>query len=292
MEEDLKEGKDVEIQKIDHVTEKIIDSITRNQNALLSLMNIKEKDEFTFMHSIRTSVLVSVFGQYLEIDNEELKKIAMGALLHDIGKIRIPLEILNKPGKLTLEEFETVKKHTLYGHEILSSIDDLPQEVSQIALEHHEQYDGLGYPQGLKGDQIYLGTQMVALVNVYDTLISETIYSKAKEPVKALKTIYDLNGYFFEKELAEKFIKAMSIYPVGTLVKLSNGLFAVVIAVNQEAPLRPVVRVIYDPRWKIFVAPYDLNLNEEDKINLHIQSTVQPLKWNIDPYQFLSPQKI
>lgn len=245
----IKTGTPIDIDKAYRVVEKMEESVLRNKEALLLLTRIRQKDEYTLMHSISVSSMILAFCSFMDMPHETTLNIAMGALFHDIGKTKIPLQILNKPGRLTDEEFEIIKKHSEHSMEILSTTKDLPLEVFDIALHHHERYDGSGYPYGLTGENIGIGSRLASICDVFDAYTSERCYKQGVDRVSGLKKVYDLSGEVFDKELAYDFIRFLGVYPVGTFVRLTNGLVGVV-ADSGENMLQPIVRVFYDEERK------------------------------------------
>jgi putative nucleotidyltransferase with HDIG domain len=259
--EDMRLGKPIELEKADHVVGEMVDSIFRNENALMSLGRIKKTDEYTFYHSVSVSVLMIAFAKHLGLDVDVIKKIGTGGLLHDVGKMKVPLEILNKPGRLTDDEFAQMKKHAELSREILEKNPDIDEISIHIAAQHHERYDGSGYPDGLKGDEIHIYGQMAAIVDVYDAISSDRCYHKGMLPSEALRKLYEWSEFHFNKGLVEKFIKCMGIYPVGTLVSLESGLLGLVIGHGKENLLLPTVRIVYDTKTGKQITPYDMDLS-------------------------------
>lgn len=257
-------------------------SITRNQDALLLLMRIKNKDEYTLLHSISVGVLVLAFCKFCGIPHQMKMDLAVSGLLHDLGKTKIPSNILNKPGILTDEEFAIMKKHTEYTEKILQDMSKLPPEAYDIAMHHHERFDGKGYPHGLKGDEISFGSQMVAICDVYDAMISDRCYRSGLDSSDGLKRIYEWSGSHFNKELSYKFIRCIGVYPVGTYVKLENNLIGVVVE-STENILQPVVRVFFNDQKKVAISEEDLNLSE---MGVSIINYESPDKWQ-DRNQFV-----
>jgi putative nucleotidyltransferase with HDIG domain len=284
----IRSGKQFEVKKVDKIIEKMVESISRNRDALMTLMSIREMDEFTFMHSVRVSVLVMAFCKYQEMDPEKIKLYGLGALLHDIGKLRIPIEILNKPGKLTNKEYKLMKTHPQLGEKILSNIEGIDQSIIDVVYEHHERFDGQGYPNHLQGNQISEAAQFVSIASVYDALISENAYSEAIAPTAALRAIYEMQDKAFSAELVQLFIKAMGIFPIGSLVRLYNDLLAVVVESRIKSPLQPKVRIIYDIRKNLNLAPRDVDLSRNVDASFQIRHSETPDKWNINPLLYLT----
>jgi len=285
--DDLRLGKKLNLDGVDHVVDNLVESISRNKDALLTLISFRGKDQYTFMHSVSVGVLTIALCKGLGLDSDTIRKFGLGALLHDVGKMMVPLELINKPGKLTEEEFDQIKKHAAFSREILIETGGIPEEAVQIAFEHHERFDGKGYPQGLEGNEISLGGQMTSIVDVYDAITSVRSYSNGIEPIEALRRMFEWSKYHFNEELVHKFIKTMGIYPVGSLVRLANNQLAIVIETGKDNLLKPVVRIIYDIKRGLMLSPRDIDLSQGVTGAHHIQSSEIPADWNIDPAEFL-----
>ncbi len=284
--ESLSRGQVVSINEITDLSGNVIDSVSRNKDAMLSLMAIRRMDEYTFTHSVNVMIMMIAMGKQLELDEKQLMNMATGALLHDIGKLRLPQELINKKGTLTAEEMEQVRRHVEYGQEMIQSMANISIETTQVVTEHHERFDGSGYPKGLQGDEISMGGQMSSIIDVYDAITTERIYADGLDMVTGLRKIYEWSHFLFKDDLVESFIKTMGIYPVGTLVQLNNGLIGVVIESGRQNALRPTVRIIYDSRRKIHLPPRDINLSDQANL-LQIISSESPEKWGLNPGVFI-----
>jgi putative nucleotidyltransferase with HDIG domain len=258
-------GKRMEINHVESTVDKMTDSILRNKDALVSLLRIKEVDEYTYVHSISVSALCISFAQGLGLDSTKIKQIGIGGLVHDIGKMKAPLEILNKPGPLSEKEFEIMKRHVKDGVSTLQQYPNLDQDCTCVTSHHHERLDGTGYPDGLKGDEISEFGQIAAIVDIYDALSSERCYKHAMPPTEALKKLLEWSQSYLNRELVEKFIAHLGIYPIGTLVRLENSLLAVVVDHGEKNLLHPVVRAVYDVKKALRHEPFDIVL--EGQIN-------------------------
>jgi putative nucleotidyltransferase with HDIG domain len=270
--------------------EKIIDSTLRNQDALLTLSSIRKVDEFTYMHSLSVATMMIVFCSSLYLKRNIITEVGTGALLHDIGKSKLPLELLNKAGHLSEEETAKMRDHVDLGCEVLSKTPGLTPISLSVAAEHHENYDGTGYPKGLKGEEISVYGQIAAIVDMYDNLTSDRGYSKGMSPTVALNRLLEVSGHQFNEELVQRFIRRIGIYPVGTLVKLDNGFLGVVLEQGARDLLNPVIRLIYDTEKKWFIKPRDLDLSnpKEETKDVKIVSPESPDKWKINPKTYLS----
>lgn len=287
--EDARMGQQIEKEKVEHMVEKMADSIFRNKDALISLGRIKQKDQYTFMHSVSVCVLMISFCRELGLDRDVINKVGIGALLHDVGKMQVPLEILNKPGRLTEEEFEKMKEHVELGCRILEETPGITEPSMLVVAEHHERYDGTGYPRGLKGEELSLYGQMASIVDVYDAMTSERCYRKAVEPTEVLRKIFEWSTHHFKEEMVHRFVRCVGIYPVGTLVRLESGLLGVVVEAGATGLLQPVVRVVYDTNERWFVPQYDIDLSLPGGTQgTHsIVCNESPDKWGISPKAYL-----
>ena len=282
---DVQAGKAIKAEKAYNVIMEMDNSICHNKDALLLLTRLRSKDEYTFAHSVGVSALLIAFCRSLGLDDETTRLIGLGGLLHDVGKMVVPMEILNKPTTLNDDEFEKVKRHAIYCREILTTTHDIPHTTTLIATQHHERYDGTGYPYGLSGDEISSGGQMAAIVDVFDALTSDRCYRQGIDQVEVLKKLYGWGENHFNQDLTQRFIKCIGIYPVGTLVKLENG-FIGVVAESTDHLLQPVVRIIYDSIRDRPVPQRDIDLSQaggSDRI-VGYESVKQ---WRVNPYKIL-----
>jgi len=283
--EDVRLGKQVELEYIEPITEKIVNSVFRNKDALISLTRIKDRDQYTFMHSVSVSGLMASFALDRGMERERIKQVVLGGLLHDVGKMKVPLEILNKPDKLTDDEFKIMKGHAQLSIDLLANTPGLTADALDVAAMHHERFDGTGYPKGLKGDEISEVGQMSAIVDVYDALTSVRCYKDAWEPSFTLKKLLEWSGSHFSKELVSSYIRCLGIYPVGSLVQLQSGLVGIVREQNENYLLRPDVRIIYNSRFEKYVQVKDIQLRKMSQEN--IVEAISPEKYNIDLAAFI-----
>ena len=242
----------------------LVGSVLRNPDALVWFNQLKNKDEYTSEHSLRVCILALTFGRHLELSEPELNILGLGALLHDIGKMKIPVEILNKPGRLTPEEFELMKSHVPQGVGILNTTPDIPPAAIEVARSHHERYDGSGYAFGLKGEQIGLFGQIGAIVDSYDAITSDRSYHKGMSAHDALRKMYEWRRKDFHEQLVEQFIQCMGIYPIGSVVEMNTGSVGVVVSVNRTWRLRPRVALVLDSSKKPYKSPHFIDLLNED----------------------------
>ena len=287
--QDVRLGKRMEMNQVERTVDKMTESVLRNKDALASLLRIKEVDEYTYLHSISVSALCISFAQGLGLDSTKIKQIGIGGLLHDIGKMKVPLNILNKPGPLSEKEFEIMKRHVKDGESTLLQYPNLDRSCTCVTSHHHERLDGTGYPDGLKGDEISEFGQIAAIVDIYDALSSERCYKHAMPPTEALKKLYEWSHSYLNRELVEKFVAHLGIYPIGSLVRLENSLLAVVVDHGAKNLLHPIVRAVYDVKKASKLEPYDIVL--AGQINAGnpygIVACESPDKWQIKPMDYL-----
>ena len=253
---DNKPKLDVMVHTITDIVEYLFEH--KNINAV-HLTEIKTYDNYTYVHSLNTCVIALFFGMQMSMPKTKLMDLGMGAILHDVGKTKIPKNILNKPSKLTDEEFEIMKGHSKLGYDLISGLKYISDRSKRLVLEHHERLDGSGYPFGITDKEISQFGKIVAISDVYDAIVSDRVYRKGIKGNEAYEFILGGAGTLFDWELVSIFKNNFSIYPLGTCVKLSNGQEAFVLRENKGFPDRPVLRVLYDSnRSKIY--PYDIDL--------------------------------
>jgi HD-GYP domain-containing protein (c-di-GMP phosphodiesterase class II) len=293
--QDVRLGKNIESERVKRVVNSMIDSIFHNQAALVSLTRIKDYDEYTFVHSINVCIFCLTLGRHLNFSREELEQMGIGALLHDIGKMKIPPHILNKAGKLTEKEFAEIKKHPLYTLELLEKAKDIPEASKDVALQHHERYNGRGYPYGLKAEEIGRFGQIAAIIDVYDAITTDRVYKKAIPLHEGIRTIYQGIREDFNQVLVERFIQCVGIYPAGTLVLLDSGEIGIVSAVNQDKLLRPNVLLIHRDGETPYRQPFVVDLMEKGEDSQGFKRTIaRPIdfrQWNIPVEDFLKSLK-
>ncbi len=280
---DVRLGKQMEPAKARPLVKAMHASVLRNPGALLSLTRIKAADTYTFQHSVSICALLVSFTHALGMDPATVEEAGLGGLLHDVGKMKIPNEILNKPGKLTDEEFGIMKSHASLSRDLLLGVSGISEMVIQIAGEHHEKMDGRGYPRGIAGDAISQIGRMTAVVDVYDALTSNRVYHKGMEPTEVLKKLLEWSGSHLDGNLVQQFIRALGIYPVGSMVRLSGGRLAVVVEQGEDL-LRPVVRVVFDSFRKLKLQPRDLHLAHASE---QIEDFEEPANWGLDTVDYL-----
>jgi putative nucleotidyltransferase with HDIG domain len=274
----------IDVDSIVPTVEGIIDSIFRNQDALLPLAHLKKPDEYTFHHSVSVCALLVAFGRSLKLSKEVLLDLALGGILHDIGNTNISETLINKPGKYSDEEFAAMKAHVAEGVKLVSALEGISPIVIQVISEHHERLDGSGYPEGKAGKEISIYGQMAGIVDVYDALTSNRPYHRGMSPTQALKKLLEWSEHHFDPQLVHSFIRAIGIYPTGTLVKLESNRMGIVLEQNTGKLLEPVVKVFYHAGRKHYIPPEEVDLSKGgDRVD-----TVERFeKWNIDPTHWL-----
>lgn len=280
---DVRLGKQLNPEKAKPLVKAMHASVLRNPGALISLSRLKSADTYTFQHSVSICALLVSFCQSMGMDAATVEEAGLGGLLHDVGKMKVPNEILNKPGKLTDDEFAVMKSHASMSMDLLEGVPGVSQMVIQIAGEHHEKMAGGGYPRGLSGEAISQIGRMTAIVDVYDALTSNRVYHKAKEPSEVLKKLLEWSGSHLDGDLVQQYIRTLGIYPVGSLVRLSNDRLAVVVEQGEDL-LRPTVRIVYDISRDLKLQPRDLILTPGSE---QIVDYEEPADWKLDPASFL-----
>ncbi|MBI5330907.1 MAG: HD-GYP domain-containing protein [Betaproteobacteria bacterium] len=283
---DVRLGKQIELEQVEPMVENMVDSIFRNQDALLPLGRLKDHDNYTFQHSVSVCALLVSFARSLKLERALIKEIALGGLLHDVGKAKVPDDILNKPAKLTEAEFAKMKSHVVQSIVILQNTPGISQVALDVAGQHHERHDGSGYPNKLKGEGISLYGRMGAIVDVYDALTSDRVYHKGMSPTAALGRLLEWSGFHFDPALVKSFIRSVGIYPTGTLVRLESGRLALVMEQHEANSLQPVVKVIYHAEHRRYLPPEDLDLSRHgctDRVVGHEEFEA----WGIDPKRWL-----
>lgn len=278
-------GETPQLPEVRRVVSDLVESVIRNPDAQMCLCQLKNRDEYTAQHSINVCVLTITFGRHLGLGRSALNLLGTGALLHDIGKLKTPLEILNKPGRLTEEEFAIMKEHPAHGRAVLSEIPGIPPEAIDVAFSHHERLHGHGYPRGLKSDEISVWSKIVAIVDVYDAITSDRVYHDGMAPTEALTKMYEWRHRDFDPELLEQFIQCIGIYPIGSLVELSSGEVGVVISINPQFRLRPKVALVLDGDKKPYFPTRIVDLAqsmEDDEPGDTILRVLEPNAYNID----------
>nr|WP_320127051.1 HD-GYP domain-containing protein [uncultured Shewanella sp.] len=277
------EGKAIEVAPFEALADTMIESVMLDADALKCMSALRSKDAYLLEHSVNVAFLLVTFGKYLNLDRDMLRQMAVGGILHDIGKIKVDNKVLHKPGKLTPEEFEHMKLHQVYALEIMNETSGLSQISKDICLMHHEKLDGRGYPRGLKGDEIPRHGRMSCIVDIFDALTATRCYKEAMSPAAAFKILLSLTPFHLDQELVYEFIRCIGIYPVGSLVELSDGRVGIVWASKDRDALHPIVKCFYSLKVKRYT---DVAMVDLLKSELYIERGVSPSSLDIDPTPF------
>ncbi|MFZ6846661.1 HD-GYP domain-containing protein [Undibacterium sp. RuRC25W] len=274
-------GKAVDVGNAKEIVEEIADSVMRNPGALIGLARLKTKDDYTYMHSVAVCALMVSLAKQLGLGEEDAREAGLAGLLHDIGKMMISSDILNKPGKLTDDEFASVKLHPTAGYKMLLASDGVSQVALDVCLHHHEKMDGTGYPKGLKGEQISLLSRMGAVCDVYDAITSNRPYKQGWCPAQSIRKMAEWSKGHFDEKIFQAFVKSIGIYPVGTLVRLESGRLGVVIEQQiGKSLLAPKVRVFFSVKSMAYIVPELLDLAGPG-LQDRIANREDPGKWGI-----------
>lgn len=252
-------GKAVSAAQCEALVDEISESVMRNPGALISVARLKRADEYTYMHSVAVCALMVSLGRQLGLQGDHLKKAGLAGMLHDLGKAVMPMDVLNKPGKLTDAEFDTMKTHPERGHEMLVEGGSVGPVVLDVCLHHHEKFDGTGYPHKLAGDQISLFAKMGAVCDVYDAITSVRPYKSGWDPGEALRRMAQWKGHF-DPRVFQAFVKTVGIYPIGSLLRLQSGRLAVVISQNPNSLLTPKVKAFFSTKSNLRIPPHEIDL--------------------------------
>ena len=276
---EVRMGNAIKVSEAAPLVDEISQSITRNPEAFLNLARLKTKDDYTYMHSVAVCALMIALGKQLGLTGEDLKEAGLAGLLHDVGKMMIPDEVLNKPGKLTDEEFEIIKGHPLKGWELLHGSPDITATALDVCLHHHERVDGKGYPDKLSGDKLTLFARMGAVCDVYDALTSNRCYKNGWEPADTIRKMAEWKDGHFDERVFQAFVKTIGIYPSGTLVRLKSGRLAIVLEQTERSLLMPVVKVFFSTKSNEPILPEMIDLSRSQE---SIAGAEDPTKWGFD----------
>ncbi|WP_223670178.1 HD-GYP domain-containing protein [Kangiella shandongensis] len=240
----------IDIESSKQLVSSCVDSILSDETAMFWLSKIKNKDEYTSEHCLRVGILSIAFGKYLQLPRKELELLGLCGILHDVGKMKVPQHILNKEGSLTQAEYQIVKEHTVIGYVFLRNHGGIDEQVCTAAYNHHERMNGLGYPRKVSPELLSDFDRIIAIVDSYDAMISDRCYRKGIPPSRALSRLYKVQGSLYDSYLIKQFIQMVGVYPVGSLVELSNGQVGIVLSVNENSKLEPVIELVTDTNKK------------------------------------------
>lgn len=281
----LQAGRPIEVGPMQQLTSGIMQSVFRNKDALLCVSRMRDKDAYLLEHSINVSILMTIFARYLGFNEAEIHELATGAMMHDIGKIKMPDAVLSKPGRLSDDEFTEMKRHVEYGIEVLKSTPGVTPMMLRVVAEHHERFNGSGYPYGLAGENISREGRMAGIVDCYDAITATRVYKDSSQSVVAFKILRQDSGTHFDGELVTDFIRAIGVHPVGTMVKLKSQRLGVIIKSNLAQPLRPVVKVFYNAKLRQHVPVVDVDLSDSRHAD-EIEASVKPEQFKVDLLKF------
>lgn len=277
------EGKSIHVDELDGWADDLIEAALIDSDALHCVSALRSKDEYLLEHSVNVATLLVSFGKHLDLPKETLKQMAIGGIIHDVGKIKVNDEVLHKPARLTPEEFEHMKLHQVYAGEIISTVTGLSDVSRDVCLMHHEKLDGTGYPRGLSGDELPIHGRMSCIVDIYDALTADRCYKKGMSSAEAFKILLSLTPFHLDKELVYKFINCIGVYPVGALVELSDGRVGIVWTSNTAEPLKPEVKCFYSRKYKRFIDVAYLDLKSS---KVTIEKAIAPSSLEVDPKPF------
>lgn len=278
-------GKAIQVEGCIPLVADISESLSRNGSALIGLARLKHKDEYTYMHSVAVCALMVSLARQLHLDEATVLEAGLAGLLHDVGKMAMPMGVLNKAGSLTDEEFAVMRSHPERGHGMLLTAGSIPESVLDVCLHHHEKVDGTGYPHRLQGEQISLFARMAAVCDVYDAITSNRPYKKAWNPAESLARMAQWKGHF-DTHIFHAFIRSVGIYPLGSLVRLESGRLGVVIDQHPEKLTQPLVRVFFSAKTRTPLQQSDLDLSQRG-VTDRIVGREDPAQWgfnNLDEF--------
>ena len=256
-------GSTIDLQPVIAVTKKSVDAIFNSPDSLACVVNIREKDEYLLEHSVAVSVYISIFAYHLKMSDTVIHDLSIGAFLHDIGKIKIPDEILNKPGKLSDEEFAVMKTHANHSIDIIKKIPGISKLSLEVAALHHEKLNGEGYPFQIKGEDIHEYGRMIAICDIFDALTANRCYKKGFTHTKAFSILRELaKSNHLDVKLVDQFIHCIGVFPIGSLVQLESKKLAVVEKRNDDNPTKPKVRSFYSVKLNQYLNTQDIDLTQ------------------------------
>lgn len=287
---DVSNNKSVNLPALKKAINPMVDSIIRNPDAFAWLTRMKSKDNYTYNHSISSSVWCVAFGRHLGLPKKDLQALAIGGLLFDAGKMKLPDKLIKNTSRYNQYEFKLIKQHVDHSVDIVKSIDSASEEIIAMVRTHHERHNGSGYPAGLSGDEIPLFGKIAGIVDCYDAIISERSFVSAMSPHDAVIKLYEWRNIDFQAELIEQFIQVVGIYPVGTIVELSDGRVGVIIAHHKVWRLRPRIMMLLDHDKETYSSFDVINLfteiTDDNGEPLNIIKSLEPGAYGIDPEQF------
>ena len=278
--QEVRMGKAVSAEAAGDLVEEISTSVLRNPGALISLARLKTADDYTYMHSVAVCALMVSLARQLGLEEKDVREAGMAGLMHDLGKALMPMEVLNKPGKLSDDEFRIIKRHPVEGHRLLVEGKTASDIVLDVCLHHHEKVDGSGYPDRLGGDRISLFAKMGAVCDVYDAITSNRPYKAGWDPAESIRKMTEWSKGHFDERVFQAFIKSVGIYPVGSLVMLGSGRLAVVIEQSEKSLLTPRVKAFFSTKSQTYIVPELIDLSRPSTTE-KIVSREDAAQWGI-----------
>ena len=272
-------GKAVDTGAAQKLVEEITDSVIRNPGALISLARLKTADDYTYMHSVAVCALMIALSKQLGLDDAQTRSAGIAGLLHDLGKAMMPMDVLNKPGKLTDEEFAIIKTHPEEGHKLLLGSSGADAIALDVVLHHHEKTDGSGYPKRLKNADISRFAKMGAICDVYDAITSNRPYKSGWDPAESLRKMAEWSNGHFDPSIFQAFVKSLGIYPIGSLIRLNSGRLGIVIEQAAKSLLTPRIKVFYSTRSQARIRPEIIDLSSPGCTE-KIAGREDPSKWD------------
>lgn len=272
------------------LVDSLAQAVSASRTALIALTALKNYDNYTFTHMVNVSILTMSQARALGVEGSTLRELGLAALMHDIGKVRTPTEILNKPEKLTDSEFAIMRMHVVDGAEILRRTPEMPAIAPVVAFEHHLRLDGTGYPYGVSRSGLNLGTMLCSIADVYDAMRSQRAYQQAFPSERILEVMKRSDGQQFDQHLVRRFTQLLGIYPPGNLVRLDNGALGVVMAIHAPDPLKPRIKVISSANGDLIEKPFEINLWEAPADSVGpkvVKAPLDPAEYSIDPLTYL-----
>lgn len=277
------EGKLIEVNEVESWADDVIESVFIDSDALQCVSALRKKDSYLLEHSVNVACLLVSFGKHLGLDKNTLKQLAIGGIIHDIGKVKVDDDILHKPARLTPEEFEHMKLHQVHAKKIILGVKGISDISRDVCLMHHEKLDGRGYPLGLSGEQIPVHGRMSCIVDIYDALTTERVYKKGMSSAEAFKVLLSLTPFHLDADLVYKFINCIGMYPVGSIVQLNDGRVGIVWTSNSSHPLKPIIKCFYSRKFNRYIDVAMVDLKNSAYV---IEKAIAPSTLEVDPQPF------